>query len=213
MAFSPELAASACIEKGRRLLDLAGQQLPVADVNDELCRHALVTGVTAVDSYMHWLVFRRLSDVRWHPRLPKALKKLDIPLVDIVNLAESALEGQQYGNQIRPWVQVKNAVQRKTLGMTFQSFSQVAYAFSLAGIEKPWSKISQELGEPVGEIETHLNKLVHRRNQIVHEGDIMRMSRPRDVRFNTIDVEEVISEIDWIEGLLIAMAVMVVNEA
>ena len=213
MTFSPELAGRTCIEKARRLLDLAAHPPPVAETQEDLCRHALVSGITAIDSYMHWLVFTRLSDVRWRETLPKRLQNLDIPFSDLASLADSALGAQQDGRRIRPWVQVKNALQNRILSMTFQSYSQVAGAFSLAGIEKSWSKIAAEIGEPASQIESRLNGLVHRRNQIVHEGDIMRMSRPRAIRHNPVDHAEVSAEIDWVERLLAAMQTVVARES
>lgn len=154
-----------------------------------------------------------MSDVRWRETLPKRLQNLDIPFSDLASLADSALGAQKDGRRVRPWVQVKNALQNRILSMTFQSYSQVAGAFSLAGIEKSWSKIAAETKEPASQIESRLNGLVHRRNQIVHEGDIMRMSRPRAIRHNPVDHAEVSAEIDWVEHLLASMQTVVARES
>ena len=88
---------------------------------------------------------------------------------------------------------------------TFQSYDQVALALSLAGVDKGWSKVAEELDETVEENRTWLNNLVHRRNQIVHEGDMKRASRPRKLRFNDIDQVEAKQEVEWVETLIMAI--------
>lgn len=212
MAFSPEAAAKACVAKSRRFLQLASQPLPVADIGDDLCRSALFTAVAAIDTYMHWLVFRRLSEVRYRANLPRSLARVDIPFSAFATLADSAIAAQQNGENIRPWVQVKNALQAQLLSETFQSYEQVANAFAIAGIDKAWSKIATQLGTQPSDLKQRLNHLVHRRNQIVHEGDIMRMSRPRNIRFNDVDHSSIVTDVNWIEDLLDAMQAVVAAE-
>jgi hypothetical protein len=205
MPFSPKAAADACISRCRRFLDLGSVQLTSQEVSDDLCRFALVNAVAAIDAYMHWLVFARLSTVRYNGDLPKSLSNLDIPFGELASLADEFIEAQQDQRAVRPWVHVKNVVQKRLLLQTFQSFEQVATAFALAGVEKAWSKVSAELGLTSNEIKQTLNRLVHRRNQMVHEGDITRMSRPRHIRYNPIDYAEVVADVAWVEALLNAM--------
>lgn len=209
MAFSPKAAADACIARSKRFLDLGSHDLTSRLVSDDLCRFALVTAVAAVDAYMHWLVFTRLSAVRYRTDLPKALGRLEIPFVDLATLADTFISAQQEDRAVRPWVKVKNAVQKQLLLQTFQSYEQVGGAFAMAGVDKAWSKVSTHLGVDSHEIKAKLNHLVHRRNQIVHEGDITRMSRPRDIYYNDIDHASVVADIAWIEALITAMQVVV----
>ena len=75
----------------------------------------------------------------------------------------------------------------------------------MAGVEKAWSKVASELNENAVDIKTRLNNLVHRRNQIVHEGDMKRASRPRSLQFNEIDPAEIRDDIDWVDCLIDAM--------
>lgn len=213
MAFSPKAAADACIARSKRFLDLGSQELTSRLVSDDLCRSALVTAVAAVDAYMHWLVFTRLSTVRYRADLPKALGRLDVPFEDLAALADSFIGAQQEERAVRPWVQVKNTVQKQLLLKTFQSYEQVGDAFAMAGVAKAWSKVSTSLGAPSNEIKARLNHLVHRRNQIVHEGDITRMSRPRDIRYNDINHASVVADIAWIEGLVNAMQTVVDSDS
>lgn len=146
MAFTPIQASKACIRRSRRLLDLANTDLPDSKIKNDLRRSALVMAVTGIDSYMHWLVYQRLSDVRKQGDLPKSLAKIDLPFSELASLADTAIEGRKKNRVIRPWVQVKNAMQRRLLKETFQSYEQVGVALSLAGIDKGWSRTAEKLG-------------------------------------------------------------------
>jgi HEPN superfamily RiboL-PSP-like protein len=169
MPFHPIDAASSCVRRARRFLALAQERLPDSKIKTDLRRSALVMAVTAVDSYMHWLVYRRVSDVRREGDLPKVLSKLDVPFSDMASLADAAIDARRTKHDLRPWVQVKNAVQRRLLRETFQSYDQIGQAFALAGIEKGWSRTADVLGVKPDEIKDRLNHLVQRRNQVVHE--------------------------------------------
>lgn len=201
LAFKPTDAAGACFARCN-LLMISTFDAENEHLTDDICRSALVMAVSAVDSYMHWLVYDKLSEVRKGRDIPPALAKLAVPFSSIALLADSVIENRE---KIRPWVQVKNAMQKKLLSETFQSFEQLGQAMAMAGISNGWKKISEQLGEPAAIIKTRLNHIVHRRNQIVHEGDIMRKSRPRNVVFNEITVEQTISDIDWLDDLITAI--------
>lgn len=211
MPFHPINASDACLRRSRRLLALATNELPDAKVKNDLRRSALVMAVTAVDSYMHWLVYRQISEVRKEGDLPKSLAKLDLPFTDIALLADATIRGRKDGVDTRPWVQVKNAMQKRLLKETFQSYEQVATAFSWAGIEKPWSRVAAKLGIQANDIKSQLNALVHRRNQIVHEGDITRASRPHKLKYNEVDHAQVAADVDWIAALIQAVEQVVVD--
>jgi hypothetical protein len=88
---------------------------------------------------------------------------------------------------------------------TFQSYDQVATALALAGIRKPWERIASELGETTEANRAWLNNLVHRRNQIVHEGDLQRAARPRRLRFNEIDQSQTSQDVQWMNSLIQAI--------
>lgn len=205
MPFHPVTAANACVRRARRFLTLAEAELPDNRIKTDLRRSALVLAVTAVDSYMHWLVYRRISEVRREGDLPKVLAKLEIPFSDFASLADAAIRARQEDRNLRPWVQVKNAVQRRLLKETFQSYEQVGQALAIAGIEKGWSRTADVLGTKADDIKTRLNRLVHRRNQIVHEGDIMRASRPQSLQYNDAEHDEISADVDWIEQLVAAI--------
>lgn len=205
MPFQPKNASDACIGKSRALLALCAHQLPDAALKDDLRRSALVMAVTAIDSYMHWLVYRRLSDVRIEGDLPKAFAKLDVPFTELASLADATLRGRRQGTNTRPWVQVKHVMQKRLLKETFQSYEQVATAFALAGVEKGWSRVAAKLTISTDNLKTQLNALVHRRNKVVHEGDITRASRPQRLTYNAIDHGSIEADVNWVQSLIDAI--------
>jgi hypothetical protein len=174
---------------------------------------ALVMAVAAVDSYMHGVVMRRIAHVRRRVDLPRPLARLEIPFSRIADLADTYIDAQRAGRRTRPWVQVKASLQQRLLKETFQSFEQVTTALAMAGVDDAWSKIASGMGETVRNIRDRLNALVHRRNQIVHEGDMKRVSRPRKLRFNQIRHADVQDDIRWVASLIDAADNVVSNES
>ena len=102
-------------------------------------------------------------------------------------------------------------MQKRLLKETFQSYEQVAIAFSWAGVEKSWSRVAAKLGVQADAIKSRLNSLVHRRNQIVHEGDITRASRPQKLRYNDVDHAQVVADVHWIAALIQAIEQVVID--
>jgi len=166
---------------------------------------SLVMSVAAIDAYMHWTVIRRISQVRRRGDLPKSLLQLEVPFSEVTAAADRHVEAQRMKRKVRPWVAVMAALQECLLKRTFQSFDQVATALAMAGVDKPWNRIATEMGEDRNAIKSRLNNLVHRRNQIVHEGDLKRLERPRELRFNSLGQEEALTQVDWIEKLIHAI--------
>ena len=203
MPVTPKNAADDCIARARALLAHAGIPGTAAGVRDDLGRLALVMAVASVDTYMHTLILRRVSNVR--SALPKALRDLDIEFEWLTELADSTVIAQRTGRATRPWVSVKHALQERLLRKTFQSYDEVAAALAMVGVKKAWSTVAGNLVCSPEEIKNRLNSIVHRRNQIVHEGDLRRMARPRAIQHAPIDLMAVQADIDWIDQLLAAI--------
>ena len=204
MALGPRDAGGSCIRRARRFLDLASQSLPDSRVKNDLRRMAIVMSVAAVDTYLHAVILGGIGP-RGQADPSPALRSLDITLGELVDLADSEADARREGRHSRPRVQAKNVLHRRLLRKTFQSSSQLAEAMSYAGVSKSWSLLSTDLGEPAKTLKARLDGLVHRRNQIVHEGDLQRLVRPQRLKFNDIDHQIVEQDVDWVEELLEAL--------
>jgi hypothetical protein len=204
MPVTAKNASDDCIARARALLAHASAPGTAPGLRDDLGRLALVMAIAAVDTYMHIVVLRRVSTVRG--ALPKALQELDIGFAQLTDLAEATVIAQRAGRASRPWVTVKHALQERLLRETFQTYDAVGSAMSMAGVKKAWSSIATHLGCTADDIRVRLNAIVHRRNKIVHEGDLRRMARPRAIQHSHIDLTSVQSDIDWLDQLLGAIA-------
>lgn len=162
-------------------------------------------GVVAVDAYMHWAVLRRLSAVRGRGELPKALQKLDVSFNDLALLADATVEARRLHVSSRPWVQAKNAVQKRLLRMTFQGSGELGEAMAMVGIKAGWTTTAEAMRLPTEEVMTRLDRIVARRNQIVHEGDLARQSRPQRVTLNPMRRTDVEDDLDFLERVLDAL--------
>lgn len=214
MPLTPGQAARRCLQRAQYMLDAALKKVvgenairPTVTRND-LRRMALVMGVTAIDTYMHLAVLRKIGEVRMRDLLPKPLGQLDMPFDELASLADAAIGNQRAETRGRPWVQVKNALYKRLLKETFQSSGQVARAMSMAGITEIWRKLSNELGESAESIRSRLDGIVHRRNQIVHEGDYPRNVRPRRITYNPISPRDVRQDLEWLTSLIAALDVV-----
>ena len=203
MPFLPQQASNSCIRRAKKFIRLSNKKnIPVKGMRNDLRRMALVMAVAGLDTYIHGIIIRRLSKVRSEGELPNVLKKLDIPFLELASLADATIYGQREKKSTRPWVQVKNAIHRRLFEETFQSYEQIGKGFALAGIKKGWSKVAKEISDETYEIKSRLNSLVYRRNQIAHEGDMKRSSRPQSLKFNSIDRKKIRQDVNWIENLL-----------
>lgn len=169
MPFSAIDAANSCLSRSRKLVEFA--KLPeMIEVRDDLLRSALVMVTSAMDSYMHWLVYGEITRVAKKGKLPGDLARLGIPFEDFASLADATIVGRRKKIETRPWNQIRNAAQKQLLAKTFQGYDQVKVAMSMAGIIKGWSKTADVLQISCDEIRDRLNHIVLRRNHIVHEG-------------------------------------------
>lgn len=56
-------------------------------------------------------------------------------------------------------------------GKTLSNTQGVTVSLQILGVEEPWNKIAQHLGQPVAALREQFEALVNRRNDIVHRGD------------------------------------------
>lgn len=186
------------MDRADRLLS----QSPTASdplVADDIRRSALALGVAALDTYLHWAV----SDAPLE-QMPAALKGLDVPFGDLVDLSEAMVMNR---NQIRPKVRARRVLERVILTLTFQSSRGVENAMLMLGKRKAFNKISAEIQPPQGAqvIRARLDRIVRRRNQVVHEGDLQRQSRPQQVKREETDGSAIKADLDWLRTLIDAI--------
>tara|TARA_R110002072_G_scaffold25620_1_gene85984 strand:+ start:899 stop:1522 length:624 start_codon:yes stop_codon:yes gene_type:complete len=204
------------MDRAAALLAAAGADA----VGDEQARLALVLGVSALDTYFHMRVLRSVDSRK---PLRRAVANVEMSFEDLVTLSEKLREAHVQAERRnlkaakkktakkkrksapRPWVPMKRMLRERLLTMTFQSSRGVETALRMVGVRKPWSKLNAPLTLSTDEIKSRLGGIVHRRNQIVHEGDLQRMDRPQQVVLNPVDRAEMQASLDWLRTFVQAV--------
>jgi hypothetical protein len=80
----------------------------------------------------------------------------------------------------------------------------------MAGRSKDWAPIGKEMSPPMRpeEIKARLDSIVHRRNQIVHEGDYERLQKPQKAKLNPISQAQAREDIDFVAHVIEAIHVV-----
>lgn len=194
MVLTPAAAAYSVLDRADGLLELASSVTMSSGAKDDLARMAWVMGVSAIDTYLHQRVSR--TELQ---SISRSLSEMKVPFGDLVDLAEAAVKARQDGKHIRPMVRVRNTLRERILTDTYQSAKGVETAMSLLGATNYWGVIVKKTGDAkVEDSKARLNEIVHRRNRIVHEGDLMRQSRPRLPQLQAITADETGEVLVWI---------------
>lgn len=198
MPISPLQAATDVMDRAEALLVYAST---TADplVAADLRRSAVALGVASLDTYLHWAIADTKLD-----QIPSALKGLDVPFGDLVDLSEAMVRNRA---KIRPRVRTRGVLERVILRHTFQSSRGVTDAMLMLGKRNAFAKIAAEI-VPVQssqDVQDQLNRIVHRRNQIVHEGDLQRQSRPQQIKREPTDGTAIQGDLDWLRTLITAI--------
>jgi hypothetical protein len=171
------------------------------DYTSELLRAAHVTVVAALDRYCHQLIANKCIKCLSSKSSKSAeLRKIAIPIEDVHKAVKHAKKPKT-----RPMNIVKASVQELLYKRTFQSPDEIAQGLSIVGVTGLWTSCSQQMGCGAKDVTSRLNKIVSRRNKIVHEGDIVRHQRGGKVRHAEITPTQVANDVKWLDSLVNAI--------
>ena len=173
---------------------------------DEILRSALVTAVSAVDRYLHDIVVMKSLDLLKQSDCPKRLSAMQIALCDVERIIQKSLASRKNDQKkTRPRTILKDTIREILHKESFQGFESIGTALSMAGIDKGWTKLKKILDMEVPEIKKRINGIVNRRNRIVHEGDIARGPKPREIKLNEIKSPSIQKDIEWLKSFVLAV--------
>jgi HEPN superfamily RiboL-PSP-like protein len=183
------------------------------DYLSELLRSAIVTSVSALDRYFHDLIVHYCWKLlnRNEEDIPNKLKGLKIPLLAV----KKALKKQKEKSNSRPGHIVKEKIQEILhRDYTFQNPDNLSDAASLLGIEKFWVKVSRVMSGNVSaeEAKDKLRGIAKRRNQIVHEADLILKTKAKEITLREININEVDGIKIWVEEFIEAVEKIVIGE-
>lgn len=201
MPVSPLQASQDVLDRARQLLTLDPGSESVSLLQYDVRRQAIVMGVAALDTWMHWSI----RSVSFDSLSPK-LAGLEIGFGDLVGMGQASLSARRTGKNDRPAVRARNVLNERILKMTFQSAKQWEDGFALLGIKKGLTRTGAAMPVPQTHdaVSKRLNELSHRRNKIVHEGDLRRLVRPQKIVRSQLLRQAVDADLDWIGDFLVA---------
>lgn len=161
------------------------------DYLSELLRSALASSISALDRYMHDLVVERCWALLTGPEdeVPSELKKINIPVL----AAKRAVAKVKKDRKARPGSLLKQEIQKVLhRNSTFQNANSITKASKMIGIKNFWSNVAHRMpGAPkVGDLQAELDSLCRRRNQIVHESDLILKTSARQITARPITFDE-----------------------
>jgi len=169
------------------------------DYVSELLRGVITSSISALDRYIHDQVSTQSLKLLRRPEanVPKELRQLKIPLLT----AKKSLEKLRTDGNARPGSILK-ADLRDLLHRdeTFQSVSGVERGAKMLGIKSFWSEMAKKLPgfTKAGDVQEALRGIATRRNQIVHEADLIIQDRARQPKLRDIARSEAEDAQDFI---------------
>jgi len=169
------------------------------DYLSELLRSAVVASVSALDRMLHDQIVKhswKLLSKR-EAEIPKKLKLLSLSTLD----AKKSLEHLRKNSTSRPGNIIKKAIQEKLhREYTFQTPDSILLAAKMLGIEDFWGKVASKMqgNPPKNEVIEQIRKITRRRNQIVHEADLIRTNR-QEPSLRPITFAEAERQVKWME--------------
>lgn len=199
MAVSPLAAASDVLDRAQAMLQLDSGTESASLVEYDVRRQALALGVAGLDTWMHWALAR--VDLA---SLSKRMAGLEVPFSAVVEMGSASVAARKLGRKDRPATRARNVLTQKLLTMTFQSSRQWDIGCQMLGVSNGLTLVAGALQPALTrkQAEQRLDNLSHRRNRIVHEGDLLRQSRPRRIVRSALPRPEVDADLAWIRAFL-----------
>lgn len=176
------------------------------DYLSELLRATIAAAVSALDRYMHDIIVEKSWTLLSRPEgdVPKELRKLAVPILS----AKKALEQLRSDNESRPGHILKQAIQAALHEeYTFQNSSSIEKGAKMLGIQDFWGEIVKHLPDKQmkGDVQKKLKEIITRRNQIVHEADLIRKTSAKKITVREIDLDTTKEYVSWIRAFVSAI--------
>jgi len=138
------------------------------DLLSDLLRTQLVNAVSALDKLVHELVQAGMIQIFLGNKSPTSkYNAFTLPMATVTDIRNATdLQPPEYFFSVE--------VFQRNKALSFQKPDKIADALSHIWDEShKWQKITQKMGlEDQNAVKTHLDAIVSRRNQIVHEADL-----------------------------------------
>jgi hypothetical protein len=178
---------------------LTPQSFSQAHLEDHL-RSALALGISALDRYVHERVVKGIVPALKTAKLTRQQEELSIPVTTAIKISAEALLAQKRGLHLRPTNIVRKKVQELLHKRPFQSYREIEYAFNLLGVQNLSTQLQTAFGiNNLKPVTTQLGHIAMRRNQIVHEWDLVRHARGGKAKLHPISRRYVHDSLDFLD--------------
>jgi hypothetical protein len=167
----------------------------------ELLRASIVSSVSAMDRYFHDLILYQSWALLSKPEreIPSQMKSLPIPAYAV----KKSLEKLRSNPKARPGNQLKQEIQQVLhKKYTFQNPGELEAASKILGLKDFWRVTGQRMGLSAEALQAKLRSISHRRNQIVHEADVVLKTKGKEITLRDITRNEADDIIKFIEKFI-----------
>lgn len=171
----------------------------------DLLRSAITYGVSALDRYVHERVIKGFVAAFRAAKLTKQQSEFQMPVTLSIDIARNVHAARRENNNHRPANEIRKSVQTTLHKRPFQNWREIEYAFALIGFKNLAKSIRNANSVNVlatDAMREDLNKIVARRNQIVHEGDLSRHQRGGGVTAQAISKKWVVDSLNFLDDFV-----------
>jgi hypothetical protein len=167
---------------------------------DDQLRAALTFGVSALDRYVHERVVKGIIAALKKPSLNREQREFTIPVSAAIKISAESVKAAKGNKRLRPANIIRKQVQALLHKRPFQSYNEIDYAFKLLGINNLTGQLQTAYGaRDLKAVKTQLGNIAKRRNQIVHEGDLVVHERGGQVKWHNIERKYVADSLDFLD--------------
>ncbi len=162
------------------------------DYVSELLRAAFSSSVAAMDRYFHDLIVENCVRIlgKSEAEMPSRFKSLDLSIL----VTKKALEKLRSKPRSRPNTIIKAELQKMLhRNYSFQSVRSLETAAAILGISNLWNTVGPMMNpvQTAEEIKNKITKISRRRNQIVHESDVVLKTSGKEISLRDIKKTEI----------------------
>lgn len=167
---------------------------------DDQLRAALTFGVSALDRYVHERVVKGIVAALKKPNLNKEQREFVIPVSAAIKISAESVKAAKANKKLRPANIIRKQVQVLLHKKPFQSYREIEYAFRLLGVNNLAGQLQTAYGAgDLRAVKVQLANIAKRRNQIVHEGDLVVHERGGQVKWHDIKRKYVADSLDFLD--------------
>jgi len=155
---------------------------------EDLLRASYVMALSAMDAYFHAKILGRIVQHAKEPAPSESLLNSKILVSDFIAAQRSYK---------RKYQALRSAIERTLSYQSLQAPDKIASGLSLIGVTDFWKSVASILKQDRKKLLARVRRMVKRRNQIAHEGDLSQSRKARN-KSRAIGHKDVTNAIDLV---------------